>query len=131
MDALPLSLNRTQLELLQESIERKIATLKEQFSSNDRSSKEENLLTYGTDDYSEAQERTRAIEEQLKSQLKSWQNSPDDPKPVPLSLDPYQLKVLHMGIEERMNILNDGKDKELLADVIAQLPEFSLQEDAD
>lgn len=129
MDALPLSLNKEQLELLQQSIEQSLVKLEKtdqaQFSS------EENLLTYGTDDYIEAQKRIQAIKEQLESQLKSWDSSSDDPKPVPLDLDPYQLKVLQKGIEHQMNSLNEPSEKDLLSDVINQLPEFSMQENAD
>ncbi|GFE70912.1 hypothetical protein [Chroococcus sp. FPU101] len=129
MDALPLSLNKEQLELLQQSIEQSIVKLEKtdqaQFSS------EENLLTYGTNDYTEAQKRIQAIREQLGSQLKSWDSPSDDPKPVPLDLDPYQLKVLQKGIEHQMTNLNDPSEKDLLSDVMNQLPEFSMQEDAD
>lgn len=136
MDALPLSLNREQLELMYQSIEQKMTHLQEphqaqQFSSDDSAKREQNLLTYGTDDYTEAKERIQAIKEQMKSQLDSWESSPDDAKPVPLDLDPYQLKVLQMGIEHQMNSLNDQGQKELLSDVMKQLPEFSMQEDAD
>jgi hypothetical protein len=136
MDALPLSINKEQLELIYQSIEHEITNLQEphqaqQFSSDDSSKREQNLLIYGTDDYTEAQERVQAIKEQMKSQLESWDSSPNDTKPVPLDLDPYQLKVLQMGIEHQMNTLNDQGKKELLSDVMKQLPEFSMQEDAD
>lgn len=136
MDALPLSINRDQLELIYQSIEQQMTHLQEphqaqQFSSDDSSKREQNLLTYGTDDYSEAQARIQAISEQLKSHLESWDSSPNEAKPVPLNLDSYQLKVLQMGIEHQMNTLNDQTKKKLLSDVMKQLPEFSLQEDAD
>ncbi|PSF36016.1 hypothetical protein C7H19_14830 [Aphanothece hegewaldii CCALA 016] len=136
MDALPLSINKKQLELIDQSIEQSIVKLQksaqaQQFSSDDSDTKEQNLLTYGTDDYSEAQERIQAIRTQLKSQLESWDSSPDDAKPVPIDLDPYQLKILQMGIKAQINTLNEQNKKELLSDVMKQLPEFSLQEDAD
>lgn len=133
MDALPLSINKEQLELLYQSIEQSMNQLQEPnqgFSAKDRSQQEENLLTYGTDDFTEAQERINAIKEQVKSQLDAWDRSPDEVKPVPLDLDPYQLKVLHKGIQQQMNTL-DAPKKELLSDVITQLPESSMQEDSD
>lgn len=131
MDALPLSINREQLELIYQSIANLQEPHQAQFSSDDSSKREQNLLTYGTDDYSEAQTRIKGIYEQLKSQLDSWDSPPDEAKPVPIDLDPYQLKILQMGIEDQMNTLNEQGKKELLSDVMKQLPEFSLQEDAD
>jgi hypothetical protein len=132
MDALPLSLNRDQLTLICESVEQMMTHLQaQQFSSDDRSQKEQNLLTYGTDEYPEAQARTQAIEEQLKQQLESWDSPPDDSKPVPLALDPYQLKILQMGIEHQIDTLDDRAKQDLLCDVMRQLPEYNLQEDAD
>jgi hypothetical protein len=129
MDALPLSLNKEQLELLKQSIEQSIVKLEK--SDQAQFSSEENLLTYGTDDYAEAQKRIQAIREQLTSQLESWDSPSHDALPVPLDLDSYQLKVLQKGIEHQMNTLNDQSQKDLLSDVMKQLPEFSLQEDAD
>jgi hypothetical protein len=132
MDALPLSVNREQLELIHQSIKQAIANLQEQqFSANDSAQQEQNLVTYGTNEYPEVQARTQAIEEEVKSQLESWDSPPDVSKPVPISLDSYQLNILQMGIEKQMETLNDRSKKELLSDVMKQLPEFSLQEDAD
>lgn len=135
MDPLPLVVNREQLELIHQSISMMGVNLKDkhqarQFSSDD-SSKEQNLLTYGTDEYQEAIARTQTIENQLKTQLESWDSPADDSKPVPLSLDSYQLKILRLGIENQMKALSDASKKELLSDVINQLPEESLQEGAD
>ncbi|WP_013334565.1 hypothetical protein [Gloeothece verrucosa] len=130
MDALPLVVNREQLELIYQSISQMSANLKnEQFS--DSSKREQNFSTYGTDEYSEASERAKSIEEELKSQLQSWDHAADHSSPIQLSLDSYQLKILRLGIENQMNTLNQPSKKELLSDVIHQLPEESLQEDAD
>ena len=78
----------------------------------------------------ESQVTVVAIREQVKSQLDSWDSSPNEAKPVPLDLDPYQIKVLHKGIKHQMNTL-DAPKKELLDDLIKQLPESSMQEDSD
>jgi len=136
MDALPISVNRHQLDLMHNAIERTIKDLEnkqktKQFTSNDETQTEKNLLTYGTDQYDEAFSRVATIEKQLESCLNSWQDNPENTAPVSLKLDSYQLKILRSSLEQEFNQHQDLQDRQRFEDIMEQLPEYSPQEDAD
>lgn len=136
MDALPISVNQHQLSLMHNAIERTITDLEKQhkvkqFASNDEAQREENLLTYGTNQYDKALTRVETIEEQLKSCLDSWKDKPDNITSVSLSLDSYQLKILRSSLEQEIEQLKDVQDRQRFEDIMEQLPEYSPQEDAD
>lgn len=137
MDALPLLVNRYQLELMHNDMDQAIAMLQEkrqtgQFDSDDEQQTEQNLLHYGTTDYEEAHALVQAIDEQIQSQLESWERSPDDSKAVPLSLNSYQVEILRSSVEQGMHRLNGQEDKrQWYESILNQLPEHSPQEDAD
>lgn len=132
MDALPLVINRHQLELMHEDMGQAIAQLQdqaEQFASAD----EQNLSTYGTKDYSEAHTLVKGIDDEIQGCLVSWEDAPDQPKPVNISLNTYQIGILrhslHQGMSQRTT--GNGSAKALYDDILGQLPEDSPQEDAD
>ena len=154
VDPLPLYVNQYQLQLMRNCIEQAIAQLKDehqagQFASGD--DEKQNLSTYGTSNYEEAYTLVQAIEDQLKSHLEAWNTDPNDPKPVPLSLNSYQAPLLRTYIVHQMNKFNSSKNDELqtssdkqqygttqpdevahmFENLIDQLPEFSPQEDSD
>lgn len=135
MDALPISVNRHQLDLMHSAIEQSVANLEKeyktrQFASND-TRKEENILMYGTNQYDEAFTRTETIENQLRSYLDSWKDDPESVTPVSLTLDSYQLKILRSSLEQEMKQIKNHPDQQRLKDIMQQLPEYSLQEDSD
>lgn len=107
MDALPLCLNRYQLELLHESIDRTRS------------------------DSPEADEHIGRLRERLQSELSAWADYPDKNKVVSLPLDSYQLEGLRSGIVQELEILENEREKQQLNQVLAQIPEYSLQENAD
>ncbi|MEG3439770.1 hypothetical protein V0288_21765 [Pannus brasiliensis CCIBt3594] len=107
MDALPLCLNRYQLQLLNESIDRT--------RSN----------SPGADSH------IACLQESLRSELNSWQDSPDTKKVISLPLDSYQLEGLRSGIFQEMEILENEREKQQLNQVLDQIPEYSLQENSD
>lgn len=134
MDALPLVLNRTQINLMQEKIHQAIDELNQQrqagnFSSDHAEQNERNLLTYGTQEYEEAYQRLENIEHQLRSQLEGWNNAPDATKPVAIDLDSYQIKLLRNSLQQGLKSAN-GSSQAIEA-ILEQLPEASPQEDAD
>ena len=143
MDTLPISVNQKQLNLMYDAIEQMIKELQKkqdggQFTSGDEVQKEHNILTYGTDQYDEAFTRAQDIEDQLKSHLESWNNKSDDSIAISLGLDSYQLKMLRSSLEEmfhnsqrKQTAQSVEQEQQLLEDIIEQLPEQSLQEDAD
>ncbi|SRR5579883_1214667 len=136
MDALPLSLNQHQLKLMHDKVNQVIADLQtknqdKQFASGDEEKKEENILNYGTDNYKEAYTLVQAINNQLDPYLKAWNDAPEVPQPVAISLNSYQLRVLRIRIEQEINNLNDQQAKHLLENIIEQLPEFSPHEQSD
>ncbi|MBV8887066.1 MAG: hypothetical protein JO235_24150, partial [Chroococcidiopsidaceae cyanobacterium CP_BM_RX_35] len=111
-----------------------------QFASEDDEKQEQNLLTYGTNNYEEAYTLIQEIDEQLKSHIAAWNGEPNGSKPIPLSLNSYQTKLLRAGIEHRLANFNSAKndepqtsteDKQLLENLIEQLPESSPQEDSE
>jgi multidrug resistance efflux pump len=133
MDALPLVLNRTQLDILKDQISQAIANLEQkkqngQFSKNDEQ-REQNLLMYGSDEYEKAHARIQAIADQINTQLKNW-NGSGDTKSIELALDSYQLRVLRTYLECNMNQF-EQETKQLSENIMSQLPEESPQENAD
>lgn len=136
MDAFPLAVNQQQLKLMQDSLSQEIAALQDkdqanQFASGDGQKKEQNVLTYGTDDYQEVHALAQDIEDQLKSHLDSWQGAPADTQPVSIALNSYQLRVLRDGIEHELGRVDDPDAKHQLESVLEQLPELNLQEQSD
>ena len=157
VDPLPLSVNQYQLKLMQNCAGQAIAQLQDerqagQFASGDDKKREQNVLTYGTSNYEEAYTLIQAIEDQLKSHLEAWNSAPNDSKPVPLSLNSYQTKLLRTCIDHQMNNFNSSKNEELqtstdkqqqygtthpaevaqmFENLIEQLPESSPHEDSD
>lgn|GEM_PF-1474603 len=145
MDPLPLFVNKHQLELMQNCTEQAIAQLQNQhqagqFASENEEKQEQNLLTYGTNNYEEAYNLIQGIDKQLKSHIAAWNSEPNGSKPVPLDLNSYQTKLLHTWIEHRLNNVSSSKneepqtstgDKQLLENLLEQLPESSPQEDSD
>jgi tRNA A37 N6-isopentenylltransferase MiaA len=119
MDALPLVLNRHQLSLMHDEINQAIEQLQHQ-----------NFSTDGIND-EEAYSRLQAVDDQLKSHLQQWDQAPEATKPVPISLDTYQIRMLRSSLEQGINQQGDDQRKQQLEDVIEQLPEYSAQEDAD
>ena len=119
MDALPLVLNRHQLSLMHDEIGQAIEQIQQQNFSEEGISSEE------------AYSRLQAVDEQLKSHLQAWNEAPEAAKPVPISLDTYQIRMLRSSLEQGMNQKKDTELKHQLEDVIEQLPEYSAQEDAD
>lgn len=136
MDALPISVNQHQLSLMHNAIERTIADFEKeyktkQFASSDDKQQEENLLTYGTNQYDEAFTRVETIEKQLESYLNSWKDKPESTNPVSLELDSYQLKILRLSLDQELKQSKDAQDRRRFEDIMEQLPEYSPQEDAD
>lgn len=125
MDPLPLSINQHQLKLMQDCTVQAITALQDKHQSEFSDDKrEQNLLTYGTDQYEEAHALLQAVDDQLTSSLETWNNAPDDSKPVPLDLNSYQIKLLRACLEQKA-------EQPLVEDILEQLPESSPQEDAD
>ncbi|MBR8840235.1 MAG: hypothetical protein DSM106950_41165 [Stigonema ocellatum SAG 48.90 = DSM 106950] len=136
MDALPLSFNQHQLKLMHEKVNQAIADLQsknqaKQFASGDDKKKEQNILNYGTDNYQEAYDLVQAINDQLESHLKAWNDDPEVPQPVEISLNSYQLRVLRTSIEQEIDNPRDQQAKHLLENIIEQLPEFSANEQSE
>ena len=136
MDPLPLSINQYQLKLMQDCASQAIAQLQEHqagFASGDNEKKEQNLLTYGTDDYEEAHTLVQTMDEQLKSHLEKWDRATDESKIVSLPLNSYQIKLLRTCIEHQSHNLSSSKNdaQQQLENLIAQLPESSPHEDSD
>jgi hypothetical protein len=125
MDALPLVLNKQQLELMHNGLNHLIDSLQSdpsQFGNQD-----EKLTTFGTDDLSEAVERLTAIDNQLQSQISQWDSDPDSQKPVAIDLDSYQVTLLRSSLADHAG----NAEKPLLDDILQQLPEDSPLEDTD
>lgn len=127
MDALPLVLNKQQLELMHNGLNQAIEQLQHQDPSQFSSHQEENLTTYGTDDLDEALGRLAAIDDQLQDQIAQWDSDPQAQKPVAIDLDSYQITLLRSSLADQSH----NGDQSLVEDILQQLPEDSPQEDAD
>jgi hypothetical protein len=131
MDALPLVINQPQLKIMQDEIHQAISKLQDksgQFDSADQA--QQNLLTYGTQNYDEAHQLLQTLETQIKSKLAAWNHDPETAKPVEIPLNSYQAQLLYQAIAEKIEN-SDSKTAELLQDLLEQLPESSPQEHAD
>jgi hypothetical protein len=136
MDALPLRLNQHQIKLMHDKVNQVIADLQtknqaNQFASGDDQKKEENILTYGTDNYEEAYALVEAINDQLESHLNKLNDASEVPQPVAISLNSYQLRILRTSLEKDLDNLDDKQAKHLMENIIEQLPEFSPHEQSD
>ncbi|WP_088893006.1 hypothetical protein [Leptolyngbya ohadii] len=125
MDALPLVLNKQQLELMHNGLNQAIDQLQHQDPSQFSRSNEDNLTTYGTDDLDEALGRLTAIDDQLQDQIAQWDSDPQAQKPVAIDLDSYQITLLRSSLQPH------NGEQSLVDDILQQLPEDSPQEDAD
>ncbi|MBF2048607.1 MAG: hypothetical protein IGS54_14820 [Elainella sp. C42_A2020_010] len=141
MDALPLVVNQQQLKLMQQAANQAIADLENQkqagaFDSNG-SQQEENLLTYGTDDYESARQLVQTIEQELQSKVQAWEETPETNQPVEISFNSYQIGLVRANLKRVMQSHEDAQpsadqsETQLLQDLLEQLPEDSPQEDAD
>lgn len=136
MDALPLRLNHHQIKLMHDKVNQVIADLQtknqdHQFASGADKKKEENILTYGTDNYEEAYAIVEVINDQLESHLNKWNDDADVSQPVAISLNSYQLRILRTSLEKDLDHLDDKQAKHLIENIIEQLPEFSPHEQSD
>lgn len=127
MDALPLVLNKQQLELMHSGLNQAIARLQQKDPSQFSDRQAENLTTFGTDNLNEAVERLTAIDAQLQSQISQWDSDPQAQKPVAIDLDSYQVTLLRSSLNQS----GANGDQESLDDILQQLPEDSPLEDAD
>ena len=126
MDALPLVLNKQQLELMHNGLHQAIDRLQQKDPSQFSDQQEKNLNTFGTDNLDEAVDRLTAIDSQLQSQISQWDSDPQSQKPVAIDLDSYQVTLLRSSLKQAGN-----GEKSLLDDILKQLPEDSPLEDAD
>ncbi len=136
MDALPIMINRYQLDLMQQEIKQAIAKLQAQeqagkFAADSDRQREEILLTYGTNNYEEAYSLITEINDHFNSHLQTWQDEPETAKAIAVSLNTYQLGVLRNSLEHRLSQANAEPERQLVEDIIEQLPEHSPQENAD
>lgn len=160
MDPLTLVVTQEQLKLMRDCAGQAIAELQEgqqsgQFAAEQGDQREQNVLAYGTNNYEEARHLIQGIEDQLRDRLEQWDATSDTAKPIPLSLNSYQIRVLRGAVEHQMDELNQQHLNEqklpaseddqqhapqtatldqtvhLFEDIIGQLPEYSPQEDTD
>lgn len=127
MDALPLVLNKQQLEIMHHGLSQTIDRLQQKDPSQFSDRQEENLTTFGTDNLDEAVNRLTAIDEQLQSQISGWDSDPKSQKPVAIDLDSYQVTLLRSSLVDHAG----DAEKPLLDDILQQLPADSPMEDAD
>lgn len=127
MDALPLVLNKQQLELMHNGLNQAIDQLQQQNPSQFSNQQEQNLNTYGTDDLDEALGRLTAIDDQLQSEISQWDSDANSAKPVAIDLDSYQVTLLRSSLVDQAG----HAEQSLLDDILQQLPEDSPMEDAD
>jgi hypothetical protein len=130
MDALPLTVTRSQLNLMLDGMNQASDELQKKHESGafapESGQQTENLLLYGAQEFPKAHDRLQAVQVQLQSKLNSWEGDPAEPQTVPLSLDSYQVKLLRMHLEQR-----GSGDRADLQTLLEQLPEASPHEDSD
>lgn len=133
MDPLPLTINRSQLDLMLNSINQAIQELKNKQAAGDfdpdSGQQEQNLLTYGASEFPKAQGRLQEVEVQLQTKLNGWNGDADSPQSVPLSLDSYQLQIIRSQLEHQRH--DDSDNTQLVDEIINQLPENSPNENSD
>jgi hypothetical protein len=133
MDPLPLTVNRSQLDLMHNGINQAIEELKNRHIAGDFSpdsgQQEQNLLTYGASEFPKAQDRLQEVEVQLQTKLNGWDGDPSSPQSVPLSLDSYQVHLMRSQLQHQRD--DSGDSAHLIDEIIDQLPENSPNEDSD
>ncbi len=133
MDPLPLTVNRSQIDLMLTSINQAIEELKNRNAAGDFSpdsgQQEQNLLTYGASEFPKAQGRLQKVEVQLQTKLNGWSGDPDSPQSMPIALDSYQLQLMRSQLEHQRE--GTGVQAQLVDEIINQLPENSPNEDSD
>ncbi|MBM0740855.1 hypothetical protein JOY44_04355 [Phormidium sp. CLA17] len=133
MDPLPLTINRSQLDLMHNSINQAIEELKNRNAAGDFSpdsgQQEQNLLTYGASDFPKAQGRLQEVEVQLQTKLNGWSGDPNLTQSVPIALDSYQVQLMRSQLEHHRQGSDDNA--QLVDEIINQLPENSPNENSD
>ena len=133
MDPLPLTLNRSQLDLMLSSINQAIEELQNRYTAGDFSpdsgQQEQNLSIYGASEFPKAKGRLQEVEVQLQTKLNEWDGDPNSPQSVPIALDSYQVQLMRSQLEHQRN--GDGDQTQLVDQIIKQLPENSPNEDSD
>lgn len=133
MDPLPLTVNRSQLDLMLNSINQATEELQNRKTAGDFSldsgQQEQNLAIYGASEFSKAQGRLQEVEVQLQTKLNGWNGDADSPQSVPLSLDSYQLQIIRSQLEHQRHDHSDNT--QLVDEIINQLPENSPNENSD
>lgn len=133
MDPLPLTVNRSQLDLMLNSINQATEELQNKKVAGDFSSdsgqQEQNLAIYGATDFSKAQGRLQEVEVQLQTKLNGWDGDPDSAQSVPIALDSYQVQIMRSQLERQRH--DDSDNTQLVDEIISQLPENSPHENSD
>ena len=132
MDPLPLTINRSQLDLMYDSINQAIEELQNRYTAGDFSpdsgQQEQNLSIYGASEFPKAKGRLQEVEVQLQTKLNGWDGDPDSAQSVPIALDSYQAQILRSQLEHQRN---GGDSAQLVDEIINQLPENSPNENSD
>ena len=133
MDPLPLTVNRSQLDLMLSSINQAIEELQNRYTAGDFSpdsgQQEQNLSIYGASEFPKAKGRLQEVEVQLQTKLNEWDGDPNSPQSVPIALDSYQVQLMRSQLKHQRN--GDGDQTQLVDQIIKQLPENSPNEDSD
>jgi len=133
MDPLPLTVNRSQLDLMLNSINQATEELQNKKIAGDFSSdsgqQEQNLAIYGASEFSKAQGRLQEVEAQLQTKLNGWDGDADSPQSVPIALDSYQVQIMRSQLERQRH--DDSDNTQLVDEIINQLPENSPHENSD
>jgi hypothetical protein len=132
MDPLPLSINRSQLDLMHNSISQAIEELQNRHIAGDfapdSGQQEQNLSIYGATEFPKAKGRLEEVEVQLQTKLNGWDGDPESAQAVPIALDSYQVQILRSQLEHQRN---GDNSTQLVDEIINQLPENSPNENSD
>lgn len=133
MDPLPLTVNRSQLDLMLNSINQAIEELQNRYTigdfAPDSGQQEQNLSIYGASEFPKAKGRLQEVEVQLQTKLNGWSGDSNSPQSVPIALDSYQVQIMRSQLEHHRN--GAGDQTQLVDEIIKQLPENSPNEDSD
>ncbi len=133
MDPLPLTVNRSQLDLMLNSINQAIEELQNRYTAGDFSpdsgQQEQNLSIYGASEFPKAKGRLQEVEVQLQTKLNGWSGDSNSPQSVPIALDSYQVQLMRSQLEHHRN--GAGDQAQLVDEIINQLPENSPNENSD
>lgn len=133
MDPLPLTINRSQLDLMYTSINQAIEELQNRYTigdfAPDSGQEEQNLLTYGASEFPQAKGRLQEVEVQLQTKLNDWNGDPNSTQSVPIALDSYQVQIMRSQLEQHRN--GSADSLQLVDEIINQLPENSPNENSD